>query len=202
MSQDASQYEKTRYKISLLEYRNDAIRHPSPRLSSFNFANLTCQLVEIDYIRLILPNFTSWHVIFAKLKLLENTKPSICDTLIYIPCSLSVRQGQSKPQQVSGGSLLAHFGQKKTKQLVFPALNCPFYTADLVYLPKSLGRSFVTTSLNDSRAKTNGDQMQFYDLLTVILKLFYLYYLAEYNSCLSNSAPDTSHQARCNHKQY
>ena len=28
-------------------YRNDDIRHPSPRLSGFNFANLTFQLVEI-----------------------------------------------------------------------------------------------------------------------------------------------------------
>ena len=54
-----------------LGYRNDAIRHPSSRLSNFNFANLTFQLVEIAYIGLILPNSTSWHVIFAKLKLLE-----------------------------------------------------------------------------------------------------------------------------------
>ena len=67
---------------------------------------------------------TSWHVVFTKLKLLENTKPSICDTLIYIPCS---------PSRFLVG-LLLHFSVKKTKSLVFPALNCPFYTADLVYL--------------------------------------------------------------------
>ena len=50
-------------------------------LSGFNFASLKFQLVEIGYIMLILPNSTSWHVIFAKLKLLENTKSSICYTL-------------------------------------------------------------------------------------------------------------------------
>ena len=68
---------------SILGY-NDAIRHPSSRFSSINFANLTFQLVEIGYIGLILPNSTSWHTIFAKLKPLENTKTSICYTLDYI----------------------------------------------------------------------------------------------------------------------
>ena len=46
-------------------------------LSGFSFANLEFQVVEIGYIRLILPNSTSWPVMFAKLKLLENTKLSI-----------------------------------------------------------------------------------------------------------------------------
>ena len=51
-------------------------------LSSFNFANLKCQLVEI--IRLILPNSTKWYIIFAELKPLQNTKSSICNILKYI----------------------------------------------------------------------------------------------------------------------
>ena len=50
--------------------------------SGFNFANLRCQLVEI--FRLILPNSTKWHIIFAELKPLQNTKSSICNILKYI----------------------------------------------------------------------------------------------------------------------
>jgi hypothetical protein len=49
--------------------------------------NLTFQLVEIGYIGLILPNSTSWHVIFAKLKPLENTKMSICYSIV---CTLTL----------------------------------------------------------------------------------------------------------------
>ena len=45
---------------------------PALHLLGFNFLDLTCQLVEIGYIRLILPDSTSWHVIFAKLKLMEH----------------------------------------------------------------------------------------------------------------------------------
>ena len=37
-------------------------------LGGINFANLTCHVVEIGYVRSILPNFIIWHVIFAKLK--------------------------------------------------------------------------------------------------------------------------------------
>ena len=59
-----------------LGYCNDAKKHPSLRLSSFNFAISMFQLVDIGFNGLILPNSTSWHVIFAKLKLLENTKSS------------------------------------------------------------------------------------------------------------------------------
>ena len=78
-------------------------------------SNLTCQLVEIDYIRLILPNFTSWHVIFAKLKLLENTKPSICDTLYYtyrVVCQWD-RDSQNPSRFLVGLSL--HISVKKTQ---------------------------------------------------------------------------------------
>ena len=38
----------------------------------------------MGYIRLIITNFTSWHIIFAKLKSLENTKSSISNILINI----------------------------------------------------------------------------------------------------------------------
>jgi len=45
---------------------------------ALDIANLTFQLVKIGNIMgLILPNSTSWHVIFAKLKQLESTKSSI-----------------------------------------------------------------------------------------------------------------------------
>ena len=66
----------------ILGYCNDAKKHPSLRLSSFNFAISMFQLVDIGFNGLILPNSTSWHVIFAKLKLLENIKSFICYTLM------------------------------------------------------------------------------------------------------------------------
>ena len=39
-----------RFVRYLLTQGKNAVRHPSPRLSGFNFANLTSQLVEIVYI--------------------------------------------------------------------------------------------------------------------------------------------------------
>jgi len=38
---------------------------------NFNFTNKTCELVELGSINLIYPISTSWHIKFAKLKLLS-----------------------------------------------------------------------------------------------------------------------------------
>ena len=62
-------------RSALCMNRSDGIRHLNPGISSFYFANLTVQLVEISKNMVILP-VHQWacHIkIFAKLKLLENT---------------------------------------------------------------------------------------------------------------------------------
>jgi len=48
--------------------------HQTLELGGFIFANLMNRLVEMGYIRLILPNSTSCYIIFSKLKPLETTK--------------------------------------------------------------------------------------------------------------------------------
>ena len=78
------------------------------RIQRFNLANLTFQLVEIG---LKLPNSASWHVIFAKLKPLENTKVSICYyTLNYTYCVVSLT---SKSQN-------EFFNRRSTIMLIIP----------------------------------------------------------------------------------